>query len=43
MEPFKRKNTILDAETVKETLASSITKPLTVQKKTCKVYMGWFS
>jgi len=36
MEPFKSKNTILDAETVKETLASSITKPLTVQKKPVK-------
>ena len=36
MEPFKPKKTILDADTVRETLASSITKPLTVQKKPVK-------
>ena len=36
MEPFKPKNTILDAETVKDTLSSSIVKPLTVQKKPVK-------
>ena len=36
MEPFKPKNTILDAETVKETLTSAIKKPLTVQKKPVK-------
>jgi len=36
MEPFKPKNTILDAETVKDTLASAIKKPLTVQKKPVK-------
>ena len=36
MEPFKEKKTILDAETVKDTLSSSIVKPLTVQKKPVK-------
>ena len=36
MEPFKDKKTILDAETVKNTLSSSIVKPLTVQKKPVK-------
>ena len=36
MEPFKEKKTILDAETVKNTLSSSIVKPLTVQKKPVK-------
>jgi len=36
MEPFKPKSTILDAETVKDTLSSSIVKPLTVQKKPVK-------
>ena len=36
MEPFKPKTTILDAETVKDTLSSSIVKPLTVQKKPVK-------
>ena len=36
MEPFKDKKTILDVETVKDTLASSIKKPLTVQKKPVK-------
>ena len=36
MEPFKDKRTILDVETVKDTLASSIKKPLTVQKKPVK-------
>ena len=36
MEPFKEKKNILDAETVKNTLSSSIVKPLTVQKETSK-------
>ena len=36
MEPFKEKKNILDVETVKNTLSSSITKPLTVQKKPVK-------
>ena len=36
MEPFKPKNTILDTETVKDTLTSAIKKPLTVQKKPVK-------
>jgi len=36
MEPFKPKTTTLDAETVKDTLSSSIVKPLTVQKKPVK-------
>ena len=36
MEPFKEKKTILDAKTVKDTLSSSIVKPLTVQKKPVK-------
>ena len=36
MEPFKDKKTILDVETVKDTLASAIKKPLTVQKKPVK-------
>ncbi len=36
MEPFKDKKTILDVETVKDTLSSSIVKPLTVQKKPVK-------
>jgi hypothetical protein len=36
MEPFKDKKTILDVETVRDTLSSSILKPLTVQKKPVK-------
>jgi len=36
MEPFKDKKTILDVETVKDTLASAIKKPLTVRKKPVK-------
>ena len=36
MEPFKEKKNILDVETVKDTLSSSIVKPLTVQKKPVK-------
>ena len=36
MEPFKDKKIILDSETVKDTLASAIKKPLTVQKKPVK-------
>jgi hypothetical protein len=36
MEPFKDKRIILDSETVKDTLASAIKKPLTVQKKPVK-------
>ena len=44
MEPFKPKKTILDAETVRETLASSITRPLTVQKKPVKfTWKGLFN
>ena len=36
MKPFKDKRVILDSETVKDTLASAIKKPLTVQKKPVK-------
>ena len=36
MEPFKDKKTILDTETVKNTLSSAVKKPLTVQKKPVK-------
>jgi len=36
MEPFKDKKTILDTEDVKNTLSSSLVKPLTVKKKPVK-------
>ena len=42
MEPFKDKKTILDNETVKNTLSSAI-KTINSSKETSKIYLGRFA